>query len=280
MSLNTPKLGFKLWKRKIESKIKSKSNSFYKKISLFASIIFTLAGIYLAYTANTLAQQGNKYSETALILAKNDTSQQAQLNKLSDIVNNQKYQIDTLVEIAEELKELNKSSRYQIEQLVYQKDLLADNSKPLLKDLIYQFKPKDGKDFTKGIEFIFVVKNFGQRPAYDLTISVIFIKMNGMNVESHGKQSTLSREKYQSILYPGEEKEYKQTNRLSANGITDLNTLVTVFRFRYFDKPLNKYKTTTFYYEHSVINNNSYSIKIARPGIKEIVADYIKSKKL
>ncbi len=280
MPSNKPKLGFKLWKRKIISKVGSNRNSYYKKLSVFGGLILTFGGIYLAYTANTLARQGNKYSQAALILAKNDTSQQAQLNKLGDIIKNQKQQIDTLVEIAKELKELNQSSRNQIEQLVYQKDLLADNYKPLLKDVIYQFKPKDGKDFTKEIEFIFIVKNFGLRPAYDLTISAIFLKMNGMNVESHGTQKTLAFEKYQSILYPGEEREYKQNNRLSSSGITDLNTLVTVFRFKYFDKPLNKYETTTFYYEHSVINSNSYSIKTARPEIKKIVADYISFKKI
>lgn len=69
--------------------------------------------------------------------------------------------------------------------------------------LIHCEDAKDGKDFTKDIEFIFIVKNYGQRPAYDLTISAIFLKMNGMNVESYGRQSSLSYEKYQSVLNPG-----------------------------------------------------------------------------
>jgi hypothetical protein len=278
MPSNTTKLGFKLWKRKIISKAKSNGNSFYKKISVFGGLIVTIGGIYLAYTANTLARQGNKYSQAALNLAKNDTSQQAQLNKLGDIIKNQKQQIDTLVEIAKELKELNQSSRNQIAQLVYQKDLLADNSKPLLK-VIYRFNPKVEEDFTKGIEFVFIVKNFGQRPAYDLSISAIFLKMNGMKIVSHGTQNTLSFEKYQHILYPGEEKDYKQDNTLPG-GMADLNTLVTVFRFKYFDKPLNKNETTTFYYEHSVINSKSYLIKTATPEVKRIVADYIRDMKI
>lgn len=280
MKSKKQKLSFKLWSKNIVRDIKTNISSYQTTLNKVFAIIIALLGLYLAFTANKLADQGNKYSEAALNLSKKDNTQQIQIDKLSEILLLQKNQIDTLVEIATELKQLNEYTRNQISQLNDQKNLLAENSQPLLKDIDYRFIPKEGIDFTKKIDFIFIVKNFGQRPAYNMSSSVIFVKLNGSKVESHGKQSSNDLEKYQSTLYPGEEQKYEQVTNFSHNGLKDIESLVAVFRFTYYDKPLKRTETTTFYYEHSILTNDSYSIKTARPEIKKIVDSYLHLKKI
>ncbi|MBK8706768.1 MAG: hypothetical protein IPN33_26420 [Saprospiraceae bacterium] len=142
------------------------------------------------------------------------------------------------------------------------------------------FYPRMEMILQKKLISFFTVKNFGQRPAYDLNISVIFLKIKDLKVMSHGKQNTNISAKYQNVLFPGEVKQYKQENRLSKNGINDLNSLVAVFRFTYLDKVMNQHETTSFYYEHVVLNDHSYSIITAKPKIKKIVDDYLKSRKI
>lgn len=277
--MSKPRLGFKLWKRKILKNFKASVSPILKALNSVLGILLAILGLYLAYTANNLATQGNLYSKSSYELAKNDTSQQVQIVKLTELVNFQKSQMDTLVKIVSELRTLNATSSQEIAVVSKQTDLLSDNSKPLLRDVDYFFTPVEKGDFTKKIDFTVITKNFGQRPAYNLTPTIFFVKVSDGKIESHGRLRPPEYEKYQSILYPGESKKYTVVSNFSPKGLSDLNSLVTVIRYVFFDKAVNRQDTTTFYYEHSV-KGTTYSIKIARPEIKTIVEQYLKSKRL
>lgn len=279
MNMSKPRLGFKLWKRKIVKDFKVFTMPIFKSFNTFFGLILAILGIYLAYTANNLAYQGNLFSRSSYELAKNDTSQQVQIAKLTELVNFQKNQMDTLIGIVSELRRLNENSSQQISQASRQTDLLSDNSKPLLKDVEYFFIPEVKGDFTKKVNFKYVTKNYGQRAAYNLDATVFFVKLSEGKVESHGRLKSPDYENYQRILYPGEAVTYSVISNFSEKGLSDLNSLVGVFRFIYFDKAINKQETITFYYEHSVIGT-TYTIKIARPQIKNEVEKYLKLKKL
>lgn len=116
--MSKPRLGFKLWSRKYLTTFRSKGKSILNnKLETFISLIMTLFAIWLAYTANELTKQSNKFSQTALALSQNDSSQQLQINKLKDILMEIKIQndiarnqTDALIKVVAETNKINIST--------------------------------------------------------------------------------------------------------------------------------------------------------------------------
>lgn len=87
------RVNFILWYRNKFLPAFNRIGSKILKMVFSPGLVLTLLGIYLAWKANQLTTQGNNLSEAAYNLSKNDTSQQAQLNRLIDIISKQDKQI-------------------------------------------------------------------------------------------------------------------------------------------------------------------------------------------
>ncbi len=107
-----PKLGFKLWFRKVRRRFNLYQLSRYFW-NTFLALGLPILGIWLAYTANNIAN-------ASFELAKNDTSQQSQITQLKEVISNQKVQIDTLIKVSRSLQRQNELSLQQYKELTIQ----------------------------------------------------------------------------------------------------------------------------------------------------------------
>lgn len=82
------KLDFKLWTLKKISQLKRffRRYKFFSKLNTLTSLTIAGIGIYFAIIANKIGERSNKIAETQLKMQIIDTSQQSQLNKLTQIV--------------------------------------------------------------------------------------------------------------------------------------------------------------------------------------------------
>jgi len=98
-------LGFKLWLWK--KKQKFTNMNFAKPIwQLIKDLALPIFAIWLADTANNIAK-------ASYALARNDRTQQEQINQLKSIIDNQKIQIDTLINVSKKLEEQNRLTQKQ-----------------------------------------------------------------------------------------------------------------------------------------------------------------------
>ena len=137
--MNNPKLGFKLWKRNQSKKVFNYFSS--NKLGAILNIALAVFGIVLAFYANQLAHQSNNFSRMALLLAQNDTSQQAQINQLKDILllikaqnDLSKDQVAQLININREANNINQSNHELLGSSQNQNSVLNKELKLLLKN--------------------------------------------------------------------------------------------------------------------------------------------------
>jgi hypothetical protein len=167
-----------------------------------------------------------------------------------------------------------------IKALSEQNRLTIENSKPLIKDLAYDFKKIAD---TKKFEFILDLKNFGGRAGYDLDVKAIFLKLNDERTKiiSHGSQSFPKEQRYQEAIFPGETREYKQINNFSENGYNDLNTILLALKLVYVDKATNSYETVYYFYSHQFnISNKQIISSTANEKEEKLAIQYINENRL
>jgi hypothetical protein len=106
-----PKLGFKLGFRHF------KQNATKVLISIFKNRDLEIIGILISAFALYYAITANNISNTALKLAQTDTTQTAQIGRLNDVIagiqsqnNKSSIQLDTLISISKNTRDLNNSS--------------------------------------------------------------------------------------------------------------------------------------------------------------------------
>ena len=114
-----PRLGFRLWFRNFLQRINT-IQIFKHLWQGFVVLGLPILGIWLAFTANTIANASYN-------LSKNDTSQQAQLNQLRDVINNQKIQIDRLITVSEKIQKQNELAQQQNKELTSQGKKISEN---------------------------------------------------------------------------------------------------------------------------------------------------------
>ena len=121
------KLGFKLWKRKkvLQSKQFLKRHNFFSKLNTLTSLVIAGVGIYFAIVANKIGQRSNKIAETQLKMQVTDTSQQSQLNKLTQIVEELQAEHLTSDKIYSATDKLNQATKIQL-QIINQQLKLSE----------------------------------------------------------------------------------------------------------------------------------------------------------
>jgi len=111
------KLEYKLWKRQKVQKLKTSLKAFFQKFnfSTFLSILITLVGIYLASKANEIGKQSYEIAKTQLEMQKEDTRQQSQLLKLTEIIKEIQIQQALSSNLNQKTENLNNTAKIQSE---------------------------------------------------------------------------------------------------------------------------------------------------------------------
>ena len=111
------RLGFKLWKRKKIADLRrfTSENKIFSRLNTIASLIIAGVGIYFAIIANKIGKRSNEIAETQLKMQITDTSQQSQLNKLTEIIEQLKEEHLTSGKIYSTTDKLNQSTKTQLE---------------------------------------------------------------------------------------------------------------------------------------------------------------------
>lgn len=108
---NRPRLGFILWRRRLLKRFRS-----YLQRVRIGTILNLSIGLIALYFANI----ANELSKASYKLASNDTAQQQQINKLSDILSEVRKENQSLVDLVKSNKRQNELSSSMIGKLEYQ----------------------------------------------------------------------------------------------------------------------------------------------------------------
>ena len=261
--MSKPRLGFKLWFWKYKKVFVQNLFLWIKSLNGVATLVLAILGIFLA-------TRGNNIAKASYELSKNDTSQQAQINKLNDISFAQKMQVDTLVEIVKELRKIKQNS----EGITQQTQLISTNAQPTFK--IIEYNPQINE---KGeIEFWLNCKNIGQRTANEVNCFSILINYAKSTIISHEILKD-KRERTTVNLAPSQEMNYSFISTSTQKHV-DFNNIIIVLRFVYFDNALSKADTSTFFLKNNIAVDYPESWDDIGGTLKKKIEGYLRTKKL
>lgn len=128
-----PKLGFKLWTRKVTAKTKTflNNSNLHSRLNTIISFVLACLGIYFAVVANKIGKRSNEIADIQLKMQIADTSQQSQLNKLTQIIDELRTEHQLSDKIYETTGKLNASTELQlqtIKQQMYLAKQVADRA--------------------------------------------------------------------------------------------------------------------------------------------------------
>lgn len=132
--MHQPKLGYTLWKRKTLAAINRSAKSLFNQnnLSSVLGILISIFSLYLAVTANRISKESKKVAKQQVRMQFNDQSQQKQLNKLVEILDEVRQERILSDQLNTTTQNLTKNSLIQsdivLQQLTLAKKLEVKNS--------------------------------------------------------------------------------------------------------------------------------------------------------
>jgi hypothetical protein len=113
----TGRLSFKLWRRNKVANLKKylSNHNLLSRVNATTSLVIAIVGIYFALIANKIGKRSNEIAEIQLKMQTTDTSQQSQINKLTEIIEELKVEHLTSGKIYSTTDKLNQSTKIQLD---------------------------------------------------------------------------------------------------------------------------------------------------------------------
>ncbi|MEO5942748.1 MAG: hypothetical protein ABIP30_12580 [Ferruginibacter sp.] len=169
-------IGFKLWKRQKMQRIKMSTRTFFRDFSFstFLNLLITCVGIFLAFKANEIGKRSYETAQTQLEMQKTDTSQQSQLNKLTEIIREIQKEQALSSNLNQKTDNLNNTSKIQ-SNIVTQQLFLSKR---------LESKIQKNDSLAQDADMLSIIETFNK--LFDIQISreAIFIDRRSTNQRS------------------------------------------------------------------------------------------------